>query len=126
MMRRILARSFLAAGLLAGAAALGVAAGGDGPPAVAGEHTVEPPLGLPPIFWPEENPYSSEKAELGRLLYFDNRLSSDNSVSCASCHAPEKAFTDRQPVSTGISGQKGGRSAPMVINRAYTLLQFWD
>src|SRR5262245_2950017 len=76
----------------------------------------KPPLGLPPVQWPEDNPWSAEKAELGQLLYFDNRLSADNSVSCASCHAPEKAFTDRAPFSTGISGQKGGRSAPTVIN----------
>lgn len=84
------------------------------------------PLGLPPIFWPSDNPYSKEKAELGKLLYYDKRLSSDQSVSCASCHAPEMAFTDGQPVSKGIGGQRGGRSAPTVINRAYSTLQFWD
>jgi len=84
------------------------------------------PLGLPPIIWPEENAYTPEKAELGRLLYFDKRLSSDASVSCASCHDPAKAFTDRAPVSTGILQQTGGRSAPTVINRAYSLAQFWD
>src|ERR1700730_10391253 len=77
----------------------------------------KPPLGLPPVDWPEDNPYSAAKAELGRLLYFDNRLSSDESVSCASCHAPEKAFTDAPGVSTGIGKQKGGRSSPTVINR---------
>lgn len=86
----------------------------------------EPPLGLPPIIWPDENPYTPEKRELGWLLYFDTRLSADKTVSCASCHSPEKAFTDRAPVSTGIKGQKGGRSAPTVINRAYSLAQFWD
>src|SRR5204863_2105560 len=80
----------------------------------------KPPLGLPPVQWPDDNPYSAAKVELGRLLYFDKRLSSDGSVSCASCHAPEKAFTDAAPVSTGIKGQKGGRSAPTVINRAYS------
>jgi cytochrome c peroxidase len=86
----------------------------------------KPPLGLPPIQWPRDNPYSGVKAELGRYLYFDPRLSADNSVSCASCHAPEHGFTDASPVSTGIRGQKGGRSAPTVINRAYSLAQFWD
>lgn len=86
----------------------------------------KPPLGLPAVQWPEDNPYSAEKVELGRLLYFDKRLSSDGTVSCASCHAPEKAFTDGAAVSTGIGGQKGGRSAPTVINRAYSTLQFWD
>lgn len=86
----------------------------------------KPPLGLPEIIWPEDNEYSPEKAELGRLLYFDTRLSADKTVSCASCHSPEKAFTDGAPVSTGIKKQKGGRSAPTVINRAYSLAQFWD
>ena len=86
----------------------------------------EIPLGLIPVFFPDDNPYSPAKAELGRLLYFDTRLSSDNTVSCASCHEPGKAFTDSSPVSTGIGDQLGGRSAPTVINRAYTTLQFWD
>jgi cytochrome c peroxidase len=86
----------------------------------------KPPLGLPPIIWPEENPYTPEKHELGWLLYFDARLSSDASVACASCHSPAHAFTDGASVSTGIKKQKGGRSAPTVINRAYSLAQFWD
>ena len=84
------------------------------------------PLGLVPILWPKDNPYTAEKAELGWLLYFDKRLSSDESVSCASCHAPEFAYTDGQRFSKGIRGQLGGRSAPTVINRAYSLDQFWD
>jgi len=86
----------------------------------------KPPLGLPAVQWPSDNPYSKEKAELGWLLYFDPRISSDQTVSCASCHAPEHAFTDAAPVATGIGKQKGGRSAPTVINRAYSTVQFWD
>src|SRR5689334_9918146 len=84
------------------------------------------PLGLPPLQWPRDNPYSAAKVELGRYLYFDKRLSADESVSCASCHLPQHAFTDGAAVSTGIKSQKGGRSAPTVINRAYSLAQFWD
>lgn len=84
------------------------------------------PLGIPPVPWPSDNPYTKEKADLGWLLYYDKRLSSDQSVSCASCHAPEAGFTDGKPVSTGIKGQTGGRSAPTVINRAFSTLQFWD
>ncbi len=84
------------------------------------------PLGLPPVYWPEDNPYSKAKIGLGRLLYFDKRLSSDNTVACASCHSPKHGFTDGAPVSTGIHGQKGGRSAPTVINRAFSRRQFWD
>jgi cytochrome c peroxidase len=88
--------------------------------------TVKVPLGLLPIVWPADNPYSPAKSELGRILYFDPRLSADNTVSCATCHSPQYAFTDGAAVSTGIRGQKGGRSAPTVINRAYSLAQFWD
>jgi cytochrome c peroxidase len=84
------------------------------------------PLGLLPIVWPADNPYSREKADLGKLLYFDVRLSRDNTVSCASCHSPEHAYTDGAAVSTGIGGQHGNRSAPTVLNRAYSLAQFWD
>lgn len=123
-MKRLLVHSSLALGLIAGAAAAWSIANAS-EEATQGA-TIETPLGLPPIFWPEDNPYTPEKAELGWLLYFDKRLSSDNTVSCATCHEPAKAFTDSSPVSTGIGGQKGGRSAPTVINRAYTLLQFWD
>jgi len=84
------------------------------------------PRGLMPVIWPPDNPYTPEKAELGRLLYFDPRLSADGTVSCATCHNPQYAFTDGAAVSTGIRGQKGNRSAPTVINRAYSLAQFWD
>jgi cytochrome c peroxidase len=84
------------------------------------------PLGLPPLAWPRDNPYSAAKVELGRTLYFDRRLSADETVSCASCHDPKFAFTDNAAVSTGIKSQHGGRSAPTVINRAYSLAQFWD
>lgn len=84
------------------------------------------PRGLVPIFWPKENTYSPEKAELGWLLYFDRRLSVDGTVSCASCHDPKHAFADGAAFSKGIRGQLGGRSAPTVINRAYSLEQFWD
>jgi cytochrome c peroxidase len=85
-----------------------------------------PPLGLVEVIWPAANPYTPEKAELGRFLYFDPRLSADGTVSCATCHSPRYAFTDGAAVSTGIRGQRGNRSAPTVINRAYSLAQFWD
>lgn len=110
------------AGLLVGSLVAPAADGADA------EAEAEPavPLGLPPVYFPEDNPYSKAKVELGRLLYFDKRLSTDNTVACATCHSPEKGFTDAAPVSTGINGQKGGRSAPTVINRAYSTAQFWD
>src|SRR5690348_17971294 len=87
---------------------------------------VQPPLGLVPLEWPADNPYSADKAELGRLLFYDKRLSKDETIACASCHSPERAFTDGAPNSEGIRGQHGNRSAPSVLNRAYSLAQFWD
>jgi cytochrome c peroxidase len=90
------------------------------------QNTFKVPLGLTPMLWPKDNPYSADKAELGRLLYYDKRVSGDGTISCASCHDPGKGFTDNLPVSVGIKGQKGGVSAPTVINRGYGMLQFWD
>ncbi|WP_035958804.1 cytochrome-c peroxidase [Bryobacter aggregatus] len=87
---------------------------------------LEVPLGLLPIRFPKDNPYTPAKRELGRLLYYDKRLSADGTVSCATCHDPKAGFTDGKAVSDGIRGQKGGRSAPTVFNRAYSLNQFWD
>ncbi len=108
----------------AGACLVGFAA--DTKPSATKPATIKVPLGLLPIQWPKDNPYTPEKAELGRMLYFDTRLSADNSVSCATCHHPKFGFADGAAVSTGIKGQKGGRSAPTVLNRAYSLAQFWD
>jgi cytochrome c peroxidase len=109
---------------------IGVTAGAFALPAVlvlgAAAQDVKPPLGLPPFTFPAGNPYSAAKAELGRYLYFDRRLSADETVSCASCHDPQFAFTDGAATSTGIRKQKGNRSAPTIINRAYALAQFWD
>lgn len=84
------------------------------------------PLGLPLRIWPAENPYAPEKAELGRYLFFDKRLSADGTISCASCHDPKHAFADGKTSSTGIHGQVGSRNAPTIINRAYSKDQFWD
>ena len=75
---------------------------------------------------PKDNPLTKAKVELGRQLYFDKRLSRDNTVSCATCHDPALGWTDIAPVSTGIEKQRGGRSAPTVINRLLSSEQFWD
>ena len=87
------------------------------------------PLGLDQNiqdYIPSDNPLTIAKVELGRQLYFDARLSRDGTVSCATCHDPAKGFSDGQPVSTGINGQKGTRNAPTVFNRVYGKTQFWD
>jgi cytochrome c peroxidase len=84
------------------------------------------PAGLKPVPIPKDNPQTAEKIALGMQLFFDKRLSKDNTVSCASCHAPEKGFSNGERFATGVGGAKGGRSAPSVINAAYYRQQFWD
>ncbi|MEX2561492.1 MAG: cytochrome-c peroxidase, partial [Pirellulales bacterium] len=84
------------------------------------------PAGLKPLRIPDDNPLSAAKVELGKQLYFDPRLSRDNTVSCASCHDPAKGWSNGERFATGIGGQVGGRSAPTIINAAYQRLQFWD
>ncbi len=81
---------------------------------------------LPPVITPVNNPQTSLKILLGKQLYFDTRLSKDNTISCATCHNPSMGWSDAGPTSTGIRGQKGGRRAPPVSNAAYAPLQFWD
>jgi len=84
------------------------------------------PLGLKPLPVPANNPMTPEKVELGKQLYFDTRLSCDDTVSCASCHDPKKGWSNGTPFATGVRSQVGGRSAPTIINAAYSELQFWD
>jgi cytochrome c peroxidase len=81
---------------------------------------------LPPVIVPPYNPQTSQKILLGKQLYFDTRLSMDNTISCATCHDPALGWSDVGPTSKGINGQMGGRRAPPVSNAAYSLLQFWD
>lgn len=81
---------------------------------------------LPPVVAPPNNPMSAEKILLGKQLYFDTRLSSDDTVSCATCHDPAKGWSDAGPTSKGVGGQMGGRRSPPVSNSAYSTLQFWD
>jgi cytochrome c peroxidase len=85
------------------------------------------PLGLDlymPV--PEDNPLTIEKIELGRRLFNDRRLSRDGSVSCASCHDAQRAFSTAQPVAIGVFGRHGSRNAPALINRGYGRAFFWD
>ena len=109
--------------LLAGAL-LGVSAAGQ---LLSERARPEIPLGLDlylPV--PEHNPLTRQKIALGRKLFFDRRLSRDRSISCATCHDPERAFTDGRALSVGVFGRKGTRSVPTLINRAYGASHFWD
>ena len=93
-----------------------------------GDFSMVLPLGLQAgaAYVPETNPITQAKIELGRRLYFDARLSKDGTISCASCHAPEKGFSDGRATSLGVGGQTGARNAPTVMNRLFSKEQFWD
>jgi cytochrome c peroxidase len=115
-------RHFLAialAGLLTGITAAAGAGAADG-------DSFKVPAGLKPLPVPSENPMTAAKVELGKQLYFDTRLSCDETVSCASCHDPKKGWSNGEAFATGVRNQLGGRSAPTIINAAYSDLQFWD
>jgi cytochrome c peroxidase len=71
-------------------------------------------------------PITDPRAELGRKLFFDPILSSDRSISCASCHKPEHAFADNVPLSTGVGGALGRRNTPSVMNSKARVSFFWD
>jgi cytochrome c peroxidase len=87
----------------------------------------EVPLGLPEVPIPANNPQTPEKIALGTRLFNDVRFSATGDVSCATCHAADKAFTDSPlSVSEGINKLTGTRNAPTVVNAAYNRTQFWD
>lgn len=83
-------------------------------------------LGLPPLPVPPGNPQTTEKIELGRLLFNDRRFSADGTISCASCHHADKAFTDGLAVAKGIGGQSGTRNTPTAVNAAFYTHLFLD
>jgi len=88
----------------------------------------KPPLGINSSFDELKDPPKPETVRLGRWLFYDTRLSKDGTISCATCHKPEHAFSELTPVSTGIHGQKGTRKAPSFVNQAWTIYPhfFWD
>ncbi len=94
------------------------------------ELTVKLPKGLDAakanIFIPEDNPMTRAKIELGRQLYFDSRLSSDGTISCASCHHPDKGYGFDTQFGVGVGGQTGNRNSPVSYNRIVSKAQFWD
>lgn len=78
----------------------------------------------PPI--PAENPQTDAKVALGKILFFDPRLSEHGTLSCNSCHNVMAGGDDNRPNSIGMHDARGGRSAPTVWNAAYQSVQFWD
>jgi cytochrome c peroxidase len=87
---------------------------------------VAAPLGLPPVPIPADNPVTADAVALGRKLFYDPKLSVNNTVSCATCHNPQLGFSDGRKVSFGVGGKSGKRNAPTVLNAVYGRVQFWD
>ena len=95
--------------------------------AAAASHAQSPWQALPDTApAPADNPTTAAKVELGKMLYFDPRLSSTGTVSCFSCHNIMEGGDDHMTTSAGVHGQKGGRNAPTVWNSAFHSVQFLD
>jgi cytochrome c peroxidase len=83
-------------------------------------------LTIDEIIVPKDNPMSAEKIALGKSLFFDKRLSNDETISCATCHVPAFAFTDRKKVSEGVLGRKTQRNSPSLLNAGFLKTMMFD
>ena len=81
---------------------------------------------VPVIPTPDDNNLTFEKIDLGKKLFFDKTLSSDSTISCASCHMPQFAFSDTVAFSKGVNAETGNRNSPTLTNVAYNSTYFWD
>lgn len=87
----------------------------------------EPQLGLPPLPVPSDNPLTAAKIDLGRKLFFDRRLSFNETMSCAMCHIPEQGFTSNEmATAVGVEGRTVRRNAPTLLNVPYVERLFHD
>jgi cytochrome c peroxidase len=84
------------------------------------------PSHFPDMPIPPDNPMTVEGVELGRKLFYEVKLSRDNSISCASCHAPDNAFSDPNQFSEGVDGQIGTRNSMALVNLGWQTSFFWD
>ena len=85
------------------------------------------PLGLPSVSIPQDNPISKEKVQLGRLLFYDRRLSLNDTFSCAICHIPEQGFTSNEiATAVGFEGRSVKRNSPTIYNIAFYSILFQD
>ena len=117
-------RSVLCGAVAAGVAALAAAsASADDLMKKAQENFKPIPSAVPAV---KDNPVTHEKAELGKLLFFDPRLSSSEIISCNTCHNLATGGVDAGPTSVGHGWQKGPRRAPTVYNAVFNVAQFWD
>lgn len=88
---------------------------------------LKPPLGLPSMYVPQNNPLTQEKIDLGRQLFIDRRLSHNNTMSCAMCHVPEQGFTSHElGTAIGLQGRTTQRNTPTTFNVGYHRSLFHD
>ncbi len=91
------------------------------------QYALKPPLGLPLLLVPEETPLTTDKIALGRKLFYDRRLSLNNTFSCAMCHIPEQGFSSQEmATAVGIEGRNVRRNSPTLYNVGYAKLLFHD
>ncbi len=89
-------------------------------------YELEIPSHFPMMIIPEDNPMTVEGVELGRKLFYEKKLSLDNSISCGSCHSPDAAFSDPNQFSEGVNGTIGHRNSMALINLGWDQFYFWD
>jgi cytochrome c peroxidase len=89
-------------------------------------YEIKKPSHFPKMIIPADNPMSVEGVALGRKLFYDKLLSLDNSISCASCHDQQAAFSDPKQYSTGVNGTIGNRNSMAIVNLGYQKFFFWD
>ncbi|MBK7269220.1 MAG: c-type cytochrome [Flavobacteriales bacterium] len=90
-------------------------------------YALDIPANFPPMVIPPDNPITAKGVELGRFLFYEERLSGNNTQSCGSCHSPQAAFTDDgNQFSTGIDGAVGTRNTMALINLGWDNFYFWD
>lgn len=126
---RNLARRFVPLPLILAAvvAAAFVCLAGDGSDGTEGEIQQQPLVPLPQtVPAPKDNPTTSEKVALGKQLFFDLRLFGDNTMRCATCYLPEKAFGDGLPRAKGRDGKILARNTPSLLNVGFYSTFFWD
>ena len=112
--------------LLLGCLLLGVACTKEKVGYVPTPYTLDVPAHFPSMPIPSDNPMTAEGVELGRYLFYEKRLSGNNLMACASCHAANQSFSDSARYSTGIDGIQGTRNAMALINLGWDAFFFWD
>lgn len=89
-------------------------------------YALEIPSHFPDMPIPADNPMTKQGVELGRHLFYEKKLSADYTISCASCHAPDNAFSDPNQFSSGVNGTLGTRNSMALINLGWQQSFFWD